>query len=67
MQPLDLFPHTNHYMSVFLLVRVTQADLLYPHRANMNTYYGMLPFTPDDMEVDSVDNIELDAASSLLS
>ena len=52
MQPLDLFPHTNHYMSVFLLVRVTQADLLYPHRANMNTYYGMLPFTPDDMEVE---------------
>jgi len=43
MQPLDLFPHTNHFMTVLLLVRVVQADLLHPHRANMNNYYGMLP------------------------
>jgi len=43
MQPLDLFPHTNHFMTVLLLVRVAQADLLHPHRANMNNYYGMLP------------------------
>ena len=42
-----MFPHTNHYMSVLLLVRVTQSDLLYPHRANMNNYYGMLPLSSD--------------------
>ena len=23
-QPVDLFPHTNHYMTVLLLVRVAQ-------------------------------------------
>ena len=43
LQPLDLFPFTNHYMSVLLLVRVPQPDLLHPHRANMNNYYGQIP------------------------
>ena len=32
-RPLDLFPHTNHFMTVALLVRIPQADLLHPHRA----------------------------------
>jgi len=42
-QPVDLFPHTTHYMTLFLFMRVPQADLLYPHRANMESYYGSLP------------------------
>lgn len=42
-QPVDIFPHTSHYMTVVLLTRVAQADLLYPHRANMEQYYGGLP------------------------
>ena len=45
-QPVDLFPHTTHYMTVFLFMRVPQADLLYPHRANMDSYYGLLPPPP---------------------
>lgn len=42
-QPVDLFPHTTHYMTLFLFMRVSQADLLYPHRADMDAYYGSLP------------------------
>ena len=42
-QPVDIFPHTSHYVTVVLLCRVTQADLLHPHRANMDLYYGPLP------------------------
>ena len=42
-QPVDLFPYTNHYMTVVLMVRVPQADMLHPHRANMNNYYGAIP------------------------
>ena len=42
-QPVDIFPHTSHYMTVVLLTRVAQADLLHPHRANMELYYGGLP------------------------
>lgn len=39
-QPLDLFPHTTHYMLLVLFTRVSQADLLYPHRANMDQYHN---------------------------
>ena len=50
-QPVDIFPHTSHYMTVVLLCRVAQADLLHPHRANMDHYYGGLPpHTPPDTE-----------------
>ena len=42
-QPVDIFPHTSHYMTVVLLARVAQPDLLHPHRANMELYYGGLP------------------------
>ena len=31
-QPVDLFPHTNHYMTVLLLVRVAQVH--YPANSN---------------------------------
>ena len=34
-RPLDLFPHTNHFMTVALLVRIPQSDLLHPHRAGL--------------------------------
>ena len=30
-QPLDLYPHTTHYVAVVLFARVNQADLMYPH------------------------------------
>ena len=32
-QPVDLFPHTTHYMTLILFMRVSQPDLLYmqPH------------------------------------
>ena len=42
-QPVDLFPHTTHYMTLILFMRVSQPDLLYPHRANMDVYYDKLP------------------------
>ena len=40
-RPLDLFPHTNHFMTVALLVRIPQADLLHPHRSGQVTGQGV--------------------------
>jgi len=51
-QPVDLFPHTTHYMTLFLFMRVSQADLLYPHRANMEAYYGSLPAYSGNFDLD---------------
>jgi len=39
-QPLDLYPHTTHYVCVVLMARVSSQDLMYPHRANMGAYLG---------------------------
>ena len=33
-RPLDLFPHTNHFMTVLVLERVSQSDILHPHRGS---------------------------------
>jgi len=58
-QPVDLFPHTTHYMTLFLFMRVPQADLLYPHRANMESYYGSLPaYTGGGFEMEKSVNSE---------
>jgi len=56
-QPVDLFPHTTHYMTLFLFMRVSQADMLYPHRANMEAYYGSLPAYTGGMDLDIGKNI----------
>lgn len=66
-QPVDLFPHTTHYMTLFLFMRVSQPDLLYPHRANMEHYHGSLPaYTGSsgfELEKSSSDNFSSLASS----
>ena len=41
-QPVDLFPHTNHYMTVLLLVRVAQVTCntveQTAHRSGLSEY-----------------------------
>ena len=57
-QPVDLFPHTTHYMTLILFMRVSQPDLLYPHRANMDVYYDKLPpHVSSDLEKNIYSNL----------
>lgn len=39
MNPVDLFPHTTHTMTLFLFMRVSMYEMMNPHRADMDKFY----------------------------